>query len=163
MSKPPFSNTCSIGLLSIRTSAVKPRKPLPLGKIGQVGEHFRPDAAVMMIVADGKGHLRRMGFLIDAVLSHADDQFVFCRSDDGQDDHLPGVIDDDKVLQTFVRHVLAFGKKTTVQAPVGQGIEEILHQGFIADLDGTQEDLQAGFRGPVGFEVFRIFTPLSRG
>ena len=102
-----------------------------------------------------------VGFLVDAVLSDADDHFVVRRSDDGQDDNLPRVIDDDKILQTLVWHVLAFGQKPAVETPVGQRIEELFDQGFIADLDGSEEDLQPGFRRPVGFEAFRIFAPLS--
>ncbi len=63
------------------------------------------------------------------------------------------VVDDDEILEALMGHVLALRQETAVQAPVGQGIEEVLDQGFVADLDRAQEDLQAGPGRPVRLQV----------
>ncbi len=59
-------------------------------------------------------------------------------------------------------HVLAHRDEPAVKAAVGKGIEKVLEQRLIADLDRTKQNRKTRPGHPVALQVFGAFSALAR-
>ena len=101
---------------------------------------------------------------VEAVLADPDGRLLLRLAlilDDGQDHHVPGVVDGDELLPHLPGDVPPRGDEAGVEALVREGIEELLDQGLVADLDGAQEELLGGAGRPVDGEVLGVLAAFS--
>lgn len=101
---------------------------------------------------------------VEAVLADADDRLLLrlvFSLDYGQDHHVSRIVDGDEVLPHLVGDVLSRRDEPGVHALVGEGVEEVLDQGLVADFYGAEEDLLGGTGGPMDGEALGILAALA--
>ncbi len=124
----------------------KAEEPLPFGEVGEVVEKLGAYALSLVVVPHHQCNFSGVHVAVEAVLADADDRLLLRLGfilDDCQDHHVSRVVDGDEILPHLVGDVLSCRDEPGVEALVGEGVEEVLDQGLVADLDRPQQDLLA--------------------
>ena len=131
------------------------RKPLQTpapAHCGKMGNQFCPDALVLVVIPHGKGHLCHLLLRVEVIARHPQHLRVTFLSDQGEDCHLVEVVHIHKSLDEIVGRSDE-SEEFEINTLLRQGEEKALVARPVSDLDGPQEDIDAAFRDPPGFQL----------